>query len=233
MSGFSADGFYLALETSGALGSVAVAKGADVLGRVLLESRREHAARLVPAVERTLEEAGVDLDELDGVAVGEGPGSFTGVRVAAATAKGLVRALDVPLWAVSSLAAAAAHEAGEGPSVRYVLFDARGDRVYGGCYGLGSRGLETLVPPHAGTLRDVLASDVPPGAVFVGGGARRHRHAIQGAGFAVGPETAGVPSADGVLAVLEALGGKPPVEDPETWEPRYLRDSAAEPTGGA
>lgn len=219
---------WLAFDTSGADGSVAVARmgdagsGPDVLSRVLIEERLEQAARLVPAIDEALRTAGVDRGGIGGIVIGEGPGSFTGVRVAAATAKGLAHALGCPLRAVSSLAAAAlAHDAG---SVRYVLFDARADRVYGACYGVGSRSVQELVAPHPGTLRDVLAAEVPAGAVFVGEGSRRHAAVIEGAGFEVdlGPRPRSL--AEGLAQYLSLAGEAVPVVDAWAWEPAYIRE---------
>lgn len=215
----------LALDTSGPFGSVAVGVGPGILSRVTLAEPREHASGLIPAIDDALSAAAVARGELDGVVVGEGPGSFTGVRVAAATAKGLAHALGVPLWAVSSLSAAAlASDAGP---VRYVLFDARADRVYGACYGIGTAGVRELVAPHGGTLRDALAGEVPPGAVFVGDAADRHRAAIEAAGF---PVEAGQRDllAVGLLRYLSLHVTTPSVPDPSGWEPAYVRPSSAE-----
>ena len=225
--GFSPAAMYLAFDTSSPLGSVAVGQGANVLARVLIEHRAEHASRLVPAIDEALEEAGVDRPELAGVIVGEGPGSFTGVRVAAATAKGLTRALSVPLWAISSLAAAAL--ASDSGPVRYALFDARSDRVYGACYGVGSADVQTLVAPHAGNLRDVLDGDVPGGVVFVGDAADRHRAVIEGAGYWVADRNTVASLADGLLRYLGLRPDHLAIEDVEAWEPAYLRPSNAEP----
>jgi tRNA threonylcarbamoyl adenosine modification protein YeaZ len=219
------DDVILALDTSGPFGSVAVGRAGTVLARVTLAERREHAARLVPAVDEALELAGVSPRDLAGIIVGEGPGSFTGVRVAAATAKGLTHALGIPLRAVSSLTAAAL--ASETGAVRYVLFDARGDRVYGACYGVGSAGVQELVAPHGGTLRDALAGDVPPGAVFLGDATDRHSAVIQAAGFPVEegrPDTLAV----GLLRYLTLHPATAPVPDPKGWEPAYIRASSAE-----
>jgi len=215
----------LALDTSGPFGSVAVGKGAVVLSRVTLAEPREHASRLIPAIDDALNEAAISRAELAGVVVGEGPGSFTGVRVAAATAKGLAHALGVPLWAVSSLTAAAL--AGDVGPVRYVLFDARGDRVYGACYGVGASGVQELVPPHGGTLRDALAGDVPAGAVFLGEGAERHQAAIEAAGFPVDARQRDL-LAVGLLRYLSLQASSLPVSDPSGWEPAYVRASSAE-----
>jgi len=217
----------LAFDTSGPIGSVAVAHEGDVLARVVLKQQTGHASGLLPRIEEVLEDAGVDRSELTGLVIGEGPGSFTGVRVAAATAKGLSRALDLPLWPVSSLAAAAM--AVEEGAVRYALFDARAERVYGACYGVGGARVQTLVAPHAGELRDVLDRDVPPGAVFVGDASEKHRAVVEGAGFPVVVADPVVSLADGLvrywIAQPEGFG---PVEDAGVWEPEYVRASSAE-----
>jgi len=218
----------LALDTSGPRGSVALGREGAVLAEVGLERMREQAALLLPAIDRVLKEAGVRRAELGGIVVGEGPGSFTGVRVAAATAKGLVAALDVPCWAVSSLAAAALTvEAG---AVRYALFDARADRVYGALFGVGDDGVRSLVPPHAGTLRDVLDDDVPAGTVFVGDGAERHRRTIEAAGFQVACAEEGASLALGLLRYLALNAEALPVSDVGAWEPSYVRASSATPS---
>lgn len=228
-SRFSPQTFYLALDTSGAVGAVAVALGSGVLAEVELERRGEHASQLLPAISDALELASVDAEELGGVVVGEGPGSFTGVRVAGATAKGLVHALGIPMWAVSSLAAAAlSGEEWRRPVVRYVLFDARGDRVYAACYGIGSEGIETLVAPHHARLRELLVSEVPPGAVFVGSGAERHHGVIEAAGFDVLGAPEGRPTGGSLLRWLAMHPDVDPVASVEAWEPTYLRESGAE-----
>ena len=219
---FDPNSLYLGFDTSGATGSVAVAQGADVLARATLGERGEHASRLVLTIAGVLEEAGVDRGELSGVVVGEGPGSFTGIRVAAATAKGLAHGLNCPIWAISSLAAVALSV--EGSGIRYVLLDARGDRVYGACYAVGGNGVETIVPPHGGDLRDVLDHAVPPRAVFLGEGADRHRQAIEGAGFPVATGSVPYPSADGLFRYLALHPDASPVAAVALWEPRYIRE---------
>lgn len=245
------EGPLVALETSGPVGSLAVGRHGEVGGRVFLAGTSAHASRLIPALGQLLGEVGLARGDLAGVVVGSGPGSFTGLRVAAASAKGLVHALAVPLWAVSSLEAAAVAdrvlsdidgpwersrevegapaEAVAGRSEpRYVLFDARGDRVYAACYRVGSTGLEVLHPPRAARIDAVLAGPRTRGLSFVGTGAFRHRAAIEAAGGSVLPPPAGLPTADGLLHVLALRPGVEPVDDPRGWEPDYLRASGAE-----
>ncbi len=236
----------LAYDTSSRLGSVIVTTNGKVLARAFLRRPRRHAARLLPAIRGVLVASGVQLGDLGGIVVGGGPGSFTGVRVAAATAKGLTEGCGVPIWAYSSLAAAAAsadvwlpsgwsRAAGwrgvggdraadpmEPGTPCYVLFDARDDRVYAGCFRVGATSVDTLVPPTATRLGDVLASSIPEGAVFAGEGAFRHAAAITGRGWRVLDPPVGLPTAEG-LARLFTLMPQPPVDDARSWEPEYLR----------
>ena len=223
----------LAFDTSGPYGSVVVSVDGVVRAGAVLPERSEHAARLLPSIHQVLQEVGLEIGDLSGLVVGEGPGSFTGVRVAAATAKGLVMARGIALRPVSSLAAAAAVSVLDGPSaspatgIRYALFDARGDRVYGACYELEAGGMRELSPPHPGRVTDVLDGDVPAGAVFTGDGAVKHRARLEEAGYRVAAASRGVPLAAGLLACAR-LGAAPAIDDPTSWEPRYVRASSAE-----
>lgn len=213
----------LGIETSSPVGSVALAVGGSVVaGRVLGEPSR-HSAGLIPAIEEVLGEQGLGAEDLVGVAVGAGPGSFTGVKVAAAAAKGLACNLEVPLYAPSSLCAAAVAGAyplpGEEPEIRYVLFDARGGRVYGACYDVGAEGVDQAVAPHGGTILDVINGRPPRDTVFMGDGAACHAALIGAAGYAVRPPPAGVPGADGVLRCCDWMA-----VDAALWEPEYVRE---------
>jgi len=218
----TSDGLLLAFDTSSAVGSVAVGRDGIVLAYAELEQQRKHASALIPAISTVLLEAGIDKSELDGIIVGEGPGSFTGVRVAAATAKGMAHALGLPLWPVSSLAATALSVGGLG--IRYVLFDARKQRIYGACYGVGKMGIEALVFPHAGTLREVLASDIPTGALFYGEGSCHHKLVIEEAGFEVQPFPVTYPGAKGLLRYIKLYPKTPSVSAMRGWEPKYIRN---------
>jgi len=218
----SSDGVLLAFDTSSVVGSVAVGRDGVVLAQQELEQQRKHASALIPAISAVLSEAGIDKSELDGIVVGEGPGSFTGVRVAAATAKGMAHALELPLRPVSSLAATALSLRGFG--IRYVLFGARRERVYGACYSVGKMGVETLISPHAGILREVLASEIPTGAVFSGEGSYHHRLVIEGAGFEVQPLPVTYPGANGLLRYIKLYPKTPSVSAIRGWEPRYIRN---------
>lgn len=247
----------LALETSTPRGSVAVGRlaagapgsgagdasavpgaGLDVLAEVALGVRARHAETLMPAVDFALRSAGLGIAEVGGIVVGGGPGSFTGVRIAGATAKGLVRALDVPFYAYSGLLALAA-TLGAGSRPVCALFDARRGEVYAGCYRFpGFARIETILDPGPRRLEEVLervgarrpAEDgtgvQPP--LYAGDGALQYRDRIAGAGCEIAPPHLSWPRAAALLwlAALEPGAGR--VADPSAWEPAYLRESGAE-----
>lgn len=251
-------GLILALDTASQEGSAAVGARASgggsrlkVLARTSLRAKEEHAALLIPRIRKLMEDVEADIKDFSGIVVGAGPGSFTGVRVGAATAKGLAHALELPLWAFSSLAAAAAEDgsgripeerltlsppASDGVLIsdfdtlrpRCVLFDARGNRVYAGAYRLGQEGFETLLEPRATDLSGILAGLIPPAAVLMGDGALRHRTVLEAAGHPVLPPPFGRPTADGLIRLLSLAPDTCPLDDPGRWEPEYLRASGAE-----
>jgi tRNA threonylcarbamoyladenosine biosynthesis protein TsaB len=119
----------LAIETATSVMSVAVCDERGVRAEV---ARPTRGADLMLLVDEACRAAAVDRRELDAIAVGAGPGSFTGLRIGMATAKGIAYALKRPLWAVSSLAALATSN--NAPGVVVAVLDARRGEVFAGAY---------------------------------------------------------------------------------------------------
>src|SRR5690606_20354353 len=100
-------GIILSVETATLVCSVAVHRGGVLLGSFELFQENVHGQKLMPLVDGLLRHIGLRSDELDAVAVSAGPGSYTGLRIGASTAKGLAYALGIPLIAVDTLDALA------------------------------------------------------------------------------------------------------------------------------
>lgn len=216
----------LALDTSTPVGSVAVGHAGRVLSEVVIGVGVRHAEALLPAIDFALARAGLAPAELGGVVVAGGPGSFTGVRIAGAAAKGLVRALDLPLYSYSGLLALAAGVAAEERPV-CALFDARREEVYAAAYAFGNGAPRMLLPPAARPLAEVLEAGIAPTPLYVGDGALKHRSRIDLSGARVAPAHLAYPRAASLLWLVEVdPSGR--VEDPAAWEPAYLRPSGAE-----
>ncbi len=167
----------LALETSGSAGTVALAVG-DEIREHAIRSAREQTASVLPAVDALLADAGLRLADLDAIAFGRGPGSFTGLRVSAAIAQGLAAAAGLPLLPVSSLAGLAQRLWREHEADRSLLcVDARMGDVYWGEYEIRDGlavpvGDERISPPQ----------DVRPpsgaGWVIAGSGVAAYREVL-------------------------------------------------------
>ena len=122
----------LAIETSTEACSVALVHGEQVIARSEIAPRR-HAELVLPMADDLLAEAGLGRHALDAIAVGRGPGAFTGVRLAVSLAQGMALALDLPVITISSLAALAL-EAPEDQAAILAVIDARMGEIYAGCY---------------------------------------------------------------------------------------------------
>lgn len=229
------EGPVLALDTSTETGSVAVGRGARLLAELVLSVGPGHSAALMPAVDQALRTAGLAPRELAAVVVAGGPGSFTGVRIAAAAAKGIVAALGIPLFAYSGLLAAAAAHWGAAQPV-CALFDARRRDVYAGCWRFGADGAEEVLAPAAMTVDEVVArfrGQAPP--LFTGDAAALHGEELarELPGCAVVPPLLATSRGAALLHLARALPGAGHVRDAAAWEPEYLRSSGAERTAAA
>ncbi|MDR0270354.1 tRNA (adenosine(37)-N6)-threonylcarbamoyltransferase complex dimerization subunit type 1 TsaB [Paenibacillus sp.] len=127
---------FLALDTSTACLALAVMENNKVLHTIKAAGERNHSVHLLPLVQKGLAEAGVSPSEVDGIAVGIGPGSYTGTRIAVTAAKTLAWAWKIPVVGISSLHAFAWSEtfsaADRGPGVNWVIpfMDARRGQAY-------------------------------------------------------------------------------------------------------
>ena len=179
----------LAIETATEICSAALNIGGRIVERSEIAPRR-HAELILPMIESLLAEAGIARAQLDAIAVGRGPGAFTGVRLAIAVTQGLALALDIPVVPVSSLAALAQDAPDAGAAILAVI-DARMGEVYAGAFRRGADGLveaigeesigkaDELILPQSnqwcivGTgwdaYRDGLTSRLPADPVFADG----------------------------------------------------------------
>lgn len=192
---------------------------------------RRHAELVLPMVESLLAEAAIGLASIDAIAVGRGPGAFTGVRLAIAVAQGLALGLGKPIVGVSTLAALAQGAVGRlaRPGDRVLaLIDARMAEVYAGTFIVDASGLvtargdERLLTPDA-----IEAPDAP--FIAVGSGLAAHRDRLlsrwERAPAAIDPEA--LPRAASLihLAARDLAGGLG--VDAAAARPVYLRDKVA------
>ncbi len=128
---------YIGVDSASAYLSLALwSEGVGVLAQFCEEVGRDHAARVGVELEELLKRAAVRRSDLAGIGVGTGPGSYTGLRVGVATAKGIAQGLGIPLRGESSLVAMAAASLSEGEPKGVIALDARRGNVYAGVFEL-------------------------------------------------------------------------------------------------
>ena len=134
--------YILAIETTGAFASVALAEcgesrgGAEcrILAHVEGHDRYSHLQNLTPQIGQVLSDAGISVDDLSAIAVANGPGSFTGIRIGVSTARALSQVKGIPCVPVSSLEALAMRAGAKAGRLICPILDARRSQVYGGGY---------------------------------------------------------------------------------------------------
>jgi len=222
---------WLAIDTATDVASVAVGALPDgVRAARSVQGARQHAAQIVPLVHEVLALAAARVQDLTAVIVGDGPGSFTGLRIGWAAAKGLVQDRDLPLWAVPSLmgAAHAAARGDVGPVA--ACFDALRGQVFGAVYAFPPGRVETLVAPALFTLAELARVAPVRPLVVVGDGALRYAEdVVAWTGRAPLAFEAVAPVAASLLALPhgEQAGAEPwygrPAEAQAKWEARHGR----------
>jgi tRNA threonylcarbamoyladenosine biosynthesis protein TsaB len=225
----------LSLETATGCGSVALTKGGIKNGKLLAEAIAQpeitHSRRLLGSVDWVMKAAGVDWNDLDGVAISLGPGSFTGLRIGMAAAKGIVFAAKVPLIGVQTLDAIAL----SCPVIDrplWCLLDARKQEVYAACYQVDVQGLQGLpvrCTPIEAIRPEILAEKIQHPALIAGPGLNEYYDLfarVSGlrliAPILSSPRAARV----GFLAAEQLMRGD--IVDPATIVPLYVRASEAE-----
>jgi tRNA threonylcarbamoyladenosine biosynthesis protein TsaB len=196
-----------------------------------------HARELMPGIDRAMREAGVGFGDLDAIAVGIGPGGFTGLRIGIATAHGIAQSARIPLHPVLSLDALAAgmrEAAADAPAADpgaadpvaadpaaadalLPLIDARRREVYG---------LDPAGRPFVGSIDEAIAK-APAGALAAGDGSIRFREALESAGIRVAPGDSRTHIVKGLYICRLATTVQP--APPESVVPCYLRAPDAKP----
>ncbi len=219
---------WLALETSSDRASVAVGQPGRVLAETSLEGARQHAGALPRLIEEALAQAGTELAALEAVILGDGPGSFTGLRVGASVAKALVRSHRLAFYTTPALAAVAL-AARPSPEERVLaVANALRGEVYAAEYRFPEGRVEVLQAP-AVWLPERLLADCPVPDVVCGivpegladrlaeWQAGRHPRTVRG-----------VATAGALLELTARADGAVRVAAPAQWEPQYGRPAEAQ-----
>jgi tRNA threonylcarbamoyladenosine biosynthesis protein TsaB len=228
----------LAFDTATALTTVALRDLDDAVNVCLREvvdltavdhpptgARPGHAQRLLVLIHDLLEQSGAGWEEIDRIAVGIGPGTFTGLRIGIATAQALAAATGTPLVGVSTLESLAQGALARQDKPRPVLavIDARRGEAFAGGAGLAPC---VLTPEALGEVARSIPARPGDGVVAVGDGAVKFRELLEGAGADVAPDDAPVHRVSAREHCLLAVAQAPSADG--LVEPAYLRLPDAE-----
>jgi tRNA threonylcarbamoyladenosine biosynthesis protein TsaB len=225
-----ADVLVLGIDTATTQVSVALGDAAEVRGEIRLGGGRRHAEQLAPAIEYLCRESRIELAQLSALAVGIGPGLFTGLRVGVTTAKVMAQALHVPVVAIPSLDLVA-YPLRHAARTLVVVSDARRREVFWARYRTVPGGVQRVgdynVTAPAELAADLEATDEE--VLLVGDGVARYTEVFAGIDHAelAGPEHTW-PSAGALVELAARRVEREEFCAPGDVEPMYLRRSDAE-----
>ncbi|MCT4619751.1 MAG: tRNA (adenosine(37)-N6)-threonylcarbamoyltransferase complex dimerization subunit type 1 TsaB [Marinisporobacter sp.] len=222
----------LALDTSSIVATVAVMDDDQLIGEYIINHKRTHSQKLMPMIEELLKSCELAIKDMDIIAVAKGPGSFTGLRIGVATAKGLAHAVDIPVVGISTLDALAFNMPfSEG--IICPILDARRSQVYTAVYKWDDETLNNIEEPIAISIEELVEKLLkrPEKVVFLGDGIKANKEYLieklkDRAVFP--PNSVKMQRASSVaqLAMERAKNGE--VENYYELVPTYLRKSEAE-----
>ena len=223
----------LAIESSGLTASAAIAEDEALLAEYTVNFKKTHSQTLLPMIDEIVKMIGMDLKELDAVAVSEGPGSFTGLRIGSATAKGIALALEKKIVPVPTLDALA-YNLYDTLGLVCPIMDARRGQVYTAIYRFEDHRLVCIREKTAESIEDLAAelNGLPERQVtFLGDGVpvfRERLAEILDKDFSFAPahlsrQRAGAVAALGIRYYKEGRA-----QESKDHKPEYLRPSQAE-----
>ncbi len=220
----------LAIETATPIGSAALLTGPEVVAEAQAPAPMRHLEWLAPAIQGMLQATGWGVEDVEGIAVSRGPGSFTGLRIGMATAAAWARARAVPIVGVSTLEAIAAGIDGQGTIC--VMLDARRGEYVAAVFKRTGGDLVRLTPDAVGGLTAALATvPVIGSVVFAGDGLAQTWAEVEqrlGPRAAAAPPEQWIPRARAVggLGLRRLAAGE--TDDPYLLLPAYTRGPVRE-----
>lgn len=161
----------LGIDSSGLVASVALVKDGEMIGEYTINYKKTHSQTLLPMLDEMAKMIELDMNEVDAIAVAAGPGSFTGLRIGSATAKGLALALKKPIISISTLEALA-YNMYETNGLVCPIMDARRNQVYTAIYRFENGKMQEVWEPKAVAVDELIEklNELNEEVIFTGDG---------------------------------------------------------------
>lgn len=222
----------LGIDSSGLVASAAIADEKNIIAEFTVNNKQTHSQTLLPMIEKVVDMSGIELEQIDAIAIAAGPGSFTGLRIGSATAKGIGLALKKPVVSVPTL---------EGLAYRVSVFDgiicpimdARRNQVYTGIYKMDKGNLVCLSEQKAVDIHEIMEEleKYDEKVIFLGDGVEVQRETIEKEfkkEYCFAPIHLSKQSAAAVAVLGDIYFNQGKAEDAAEYKPIYLRKSQAE-----
>lgn len=222
----------LGIDSSGLVASAAIADEKNIIAEFTVNNKQTHSQTLLPMIEKVVDMSGIELEQIDAIAIAAGPGSFTGLRIGSATAKGIGLALKKPVVSVPTL---------EGLAYRVSVFDgiicpimdARRNQVYTGIYKMDKGNLVCLSDKRAVDIHEIMEEleKYDEKVIFLGDGVEVQRETIEKEfkkEYCFAPIHLSKQSAAAVAVLGDIYFNQGKAEDAAEHKPIYLRKSQAE-----
>ena len=222
---------WLGIETSSLVSSVALMDEHNLIGELTIQAGLTHSEQLVPHIDMLLRASQVERNELKGIVVSIGPGSFTGLRIGMGTAKAMAYALQIPLYGVMTMDSLA-HNVSYTDHTICTVIDAQKKHVYAGIYQYEDHELvckeEPFVIPVSDLLDRFRANDDK--VLFLGDGIKRIEKLLEekDTNLTILDISQRIPKASSLLLAGRKLIDTNEVSDPMDMVPYYIRRSEAE-----
>lgn len=222
----------LAIESSGMVASVAIVSEDKLLAEYTVNYKKTHSQTLLPMLDEIVRMVELPLSDVDAIAISEGPGSFTGLRIGSATAKGLGLALNKPIVAVPTLDSLAYNLYGTDRLI-CPMMDARRNQVYTGLYEFVSSEFKVVKEQRAVAIDEIISeiNGLNKKVIFLGDGVEAYQQVLMEKtmvdyDFAPLHLSKQRAAAVGALGIIYYKNNK--IQTAAEHEPVYLRLSQAE-----
>ncbi len=222
----------LAFDSSGLVASVAIVNDKDLVAEYTVNYKKTHSQTLLPMLDEISKMLNLDLKEVDAIAVAEGPGSFTGLRIGSATVKGLGMVLDIPIIPVPTVDGLA-YNLYKTKGVICPLMDARRNQVYTGIYKWDQDEFVVLSEQKAVGIEEIAKeiNQINEEVIFLGDGVSVFEGQLKEmikVPYTFAPPHVSKQRAGAIGALGLEMYKKGTVIDSDDFSPTYLRKSQAE-----